>query len=313
MIKEMISKIKFKVEPNAPGLLLGAGITAGIACAVEACIATVEAIDILDEAKEQLEEIDEALENGFFEDRDYSEADVKRDRTVYCIQTGLKIAKVYSWPAMIGVFAIGAVLQSNRILNRRYAGLVATYNVLDETFSDYRRRVIEDVGIRKDTEYLYGIKEVEVEETYTDKKGNEKTKKKTITVCDSDKPSLYSFFYDELCDGWDENAEYSRMNLEIKQNYLTDKLKSQGYLFYNDMRKEFGLPPTDYGQDVGWIYDPRNPNWHGDGAVDLRVVGTFERPNTRYINGYESVALLEPNVDGNIRAEFRRIITSGNR
>jgi hypothetical protein len=58
-----------------------------------------------------------------------------------------------------------------------------------------------------------------------------------------------------------------------------------------------GIPRTEAGQLVGWIYDEECPN--GDNYVDF---GIFDNrtPNRNFVNGYERTILLDFNVDGPI-------------
>lgn len=125
-----------------------------------------------------------------------------------------------------------------------------------------------------------------------------KSTETTIEKEESDvKPyvSDYARFFDESCTGWEKDAEYSLMFLNMQQNYANKKLHKQGHLFLNDVYQMLGIPKTKAGQIVGWIYDEEHPI--GDNYVDF---GIYDLRNTEFVNGHETTALLDFNVDGNI-------------
>ena len=107
--------------------------------------------------------------------------------------------------------------------------------------------------------------------------------------------SQYARFFDDVCVGWTKEAEYNKAYLMNTQKYMNDKLRANGYLFLNDVYDTLGIPRTKAGQIVGWIYNEEHPI--GDNFVDFGL--TSER-NRNFINGFENVALLDFNVDGNI-------------
>ena len=59
-----------------------------------------------------------------------------------------------------------------------------------------------------------------------------------------------------------------------------------------------GIPRTQAGQIVGWIYDEKHPI--GDNKVDFGIYNTYNEANRNFVNGYERTILLDFNVDGNI-------------
>lgn len=107
--------------------------------------------------------------------------------------------------------------------------------------------------------------------------------------------SMYATWFNEGCVGWTTDAEYNKMFVMQMQNYANDILRARGHLFLNDVYKMFGMPETKYGQVVGWVYDPTNPN--GDNYVDF---GLFDERNAAFMNGHNNTVLLDFNVDGNI-------------
>lgn len=107
--------------------------------------------------------------------------------------------------------------------------------------------------------------------------------------------SVYARFFDAGCAAWENDSEFNLTFLKIQQNYANEKLKSQGYLFLNDVYDMLGIPRTKAGQVVGWVYNEDNPI--GDNFVDF---GIYSEGNRDFVNGFDKNPLLDFNVDGNI-------------
>ena len=107
--------------------------------------------------------------------------------------------------------------------------------------------------------------------------------------------SNYAKFFNETCPCWTKDAEYNLMYLKTQQQYANEKLKARGYLFLNEVYSMLGMPRTKSGQVIGWIYDEKNPI--GDNYIDFDI---YAEHNINFVNGYDSIALLDFNVDGYI-------------
>lgn len=113
-----------------------------------------------------------------------------------------------------------------------------------------------------------------------------------------DESSLSDFtrFFDDSSNLWTKDPEFNISVLRQQERYANDKLKTQGYLFLNDVYSMLGLSYTRAGQIVGWIYDEHKPI--GDNFVSF---GIYDCINSRSINdGDAKPILLDFNVDGNI-------------
>lgn len=109
--------------------------------------------------------------------------------------------------------------------------------------------------------------------------------------------SQYARFFDESSQYWERSPEWNLLFLKQQEAYANDMLKSQGYLFLNEVYNMLGLPKSQTGQLVGWVYDTKNPK--GDNYVDFGIYNDTEH-NHNFINGYENTILLDFNVDGEI-------------
>lgn len=109
--------------------------------------------------------------------------------------------------------------------------------------------------------------------------------------------SIYAKWFDDSSACYTKDPEFNLTFIKDKQKYANELLKSQRYIFLNDVYEMLGLPKTKAGCIVGWTYDEERP--YGDNYVDFGL--TDDNDVTRdFVTGYRSTVLLDFNVDGNI-------------
>ena len=298
-VTRTLHKTGFKLKKHSPEILVVGGVIGVVASGIMACKATTKLSTILDESRDHIDAINEVMENPKIVSAEYTEEDAKKDKVIVYTQTGVKVAKLYAPSVILGALSISAILGGSNILRKRNIALAAAYASIDKSFKDYRGRVVERFGEQLDRELKYNLKTKEIKEQVVDEDGKKKTVKKTIEVVDTESAcSEYAKFYDAGCAGWDKDPEYNLAFLRRQQDYANERLKNQGYLFLNDVYDMLGIPRTKAGQVVGWIYDEKHPI--GDNFVDFGIYNFDIEKNRDFVNGYESVILLDFNVDGNI-------------
>ena len=286
-----------QLKKYSPEILVVTGIIGGVASAVMACRATTKLSEVLEENKENVEQINGYVEIEGYSEK-YTEEDHKKDLAIVTVQSGIKVAKLYAPAVALGVLSVTSILSAHNIMRKRNAGLAAAYVALDKSFKEYRERVIDRFGKELDRELKYNVKSKEIEETVVDENGKETTVKKTVDVVDPNGISDYAKFFDEFCAGWSKDPEYNLMFLKRQQDWANDKLKAQGHLFLNEVYDMIGIPRTAAGNVVGWIYDEECPI--GDNFVDFGIYDINCERNRAFVNGYERSILLDFNVDGPI-------------
>ena len=288
-------KAWFKVKKHSPEILITAGVIGTVASAVMACKATTKLSDILEDSKEQINQVHNFLEDERIPESQYSKEDGNKDLAIIYAQTGIKLVKLYSPAVALGALSITGIVASNSILRKRNIALAAAYTTVDKTFKRYRNNVIDRFGEKIDKELRYGIKAREIEEIVVDDDGNDKTVKKTVEAADP--VSMYSDYakiYDAGCNGWTKDAEFNLMFLRHTQAQANDILKRRGYLFLNEVYDMLGFQRTKAGQVMGWIYDEENPV--GDNFVDFGIYNTDIEKARDFVNGIERVIILDFNV-----------------
>lgn len=276
------------VKKHSPEILMVAGVVGIVTSTVLACKATLKAEDVIDEAKSKLDKIKEAKEN--FEEEKYSETDYKKDLVTTYVQAGVGFVKLYGPSVTLGVASIGCILGAHNIMRKRNLALIAAYKAVEQSFSDYRRRVVDELGLDKDREFKYGVKKEMVESGEFDKKG--KPKMVEVKTVDPNGFSQYAKIFDKLNDNWSETSEYNQMFIKCHQNYANDLLRSRGHLFLNEVYDMLGFDRTQAGQVVGWVMG------EGDDFVDFGMFDSDNITSADFVNGRNQSIVLDFNVDG---------------
>ena len=302
-VNRTLSKAGFQIKKHSPEILIVAGIAGVVTSAVMACKATTKINDILDQTKEELGKVNDALANEKISEDVYSKEDAKKDLAIIYIQTGVKLAKLYGPSLILGALSITSILASNNILRKRNIALAAAYATIDNSFKEYRSRVIERFGKDLDRELKYNIKAKEISETTVDENGKETTVTKTVPVVESEEPSDYARFFCEGCAGWTKDPEMNLVFLKQQQNWANELLKTRGHLFLNEVYDMLGIERSKAGQVVGWVYDETNPDC--DNYVDFGIYDIYNERKRAFVNGWERSILLDFNVDGDIYSLLR--------
>lgn len=299
-IARAFHKTGFQLKKHSPEILIVTGTVGVVASAVMACKATTKLSGILEKAKNEIDTIHECTENPELlpEGTKYTAEDGKKDLTIVYAKTGLELVKLYAPAVTLGALSLGAIISSNNILRKRNVALAAAYTAVDKGFKEYRGRVVERFGKELDRELRYNIKAREIEEKVVDEDGKEKVVKKTVQVADLNEPSVYARCFDETCLGWDRDPEYNLFFIRQRQEEANKRLRTEGYLYLNDVYEMLGFQKSKAGQIVGWVYDEECPN--GDNYIDFGIYDLNDEQKRNFVNGLEQSIWLDFNVDGNI-------------
>ena len=279
-----VTVLKGKI--NLPHILVGVGVVGLVGTAVLAAKATRSVDDILIDALGHKANLDEAHESGELVGRSYA----KESLYFYARTTG-RILRHYGPTILVGALSVAAIMGSHGIIMKRNTALVASYNAIDQAFGRYRDEVKTELGEDKERDVF----ERSSHPLMSDEDGtvgNGVRQRSNLG-----QGSIYAKWFDETSPYFDRNADVNKMFLLVKQQHFNRKLISDGFVFLNDVYEELGIPRTQAGQLVGWVYDPEDPN--RDCAIDFGIFDAAD--NVRdFVNGFEKAVLLDFNVDGQI-------------
>lgn len=208
--------VKRSIKKHGPAILTGFGIAGMIATTFLAVQATPKAIILIEDKKEIKAELEEEC-------------------------TPIDIVKV-AWkpyiPAMItGVLSIGCLIGAHSAHTRRYATLAAAYTLSESSLRDYRDKVIETIGEKKE-------KEVQ------DALAKEKVEKNPVSNCEV----IITERGNTLC--FDTiSGRYFKSDIDkIKKavNEINRELLDEMFITLNELYYELGLGRIAIGDDLGW-------------------------------------------------------------
>lgn len=216
------------VKKNASTILTVAGSVGVVATSVLAVKATPKAIRVLEEAKEEKQEELTVLEK-------------------------IRYAGPAYIPAIItGAATIACIFGANILNQRQQAALMSAYALLDNSYKEYKAKVIE----------LYGE---ETDIHVKDEIAKDKLNDKNITVGEGKQ-----LYFDEYSGRYFEATTEHMLRVE---NKLNRRMQETAGLYLNDYFEMVGLDPTDYGDFIGWssceLYDISWSSWFN---LDYRKV-----------------------------------------
>lgn len=291
-----MKKQAVKLGKHAPDIMMVVGAGMVIGAAVTACKQTLKANDILAQANDDLDKVEQAIEIA--NEKDYTPQDARNDRLKVYSKTAIGLTKVYGPSILVGGIGLGLMLGAHSILKNRNAALTVAYSNAIAAYNAYRQKVIEAIGEEKEFQLRSGYSKQEID--YVDENGNEKHSKSARVVDDGSGHSLYARIFDEACPAWSPSPSSNLQFLRAQQNFANDKLRSEGIVFLNDVYQMLGFPKTPEGQIVGWVWDPDNPNT--DSYIDFGIYDKLFKSSVKrdFLNGYEACIWLDFNVDGTV-------------
>lgn len=269
------------LQKHSPRILFVGGIAGAVTSTVLACKATLKLEDVLEDAEYEVADLKHNRDYG---PHPSTTSEYYKDLTYVYAKNAYRVGKLYAPAVIVGTASVGALTGSHITLTRRNAGLTAAYAATQKAFDEYRERVQEELGEKKEGDIRNAIQMLEV----VDEKG----KKTKVEFADPNKWSMYARFFEESNVNWQKNAELNRIFVQAQQNYCNHLLHARGHVFLNEVYDMLGLPRSKAGQVVGWVLANG-----GDNFIDF---GLYEARNADFINGSERNIILDFNVDGSV-------------
>lgn len=206
-MNKLVNASKMFVKRNGSTILTCVGVSGVVATSVMAVRATPKALIMLHEAREEKGEDLTTMER---------------------IKTA---APAYIPTVLVGISTIACMLGANALNKRQQASLMSAYALLDNSYKQYKSKVVDLYGEESDLR----VREEIVKDKYT---GDGKAP-------DNDKV----LFYDEFSGRYFESTTADVLKAEYEIN---KKLTTWGGAYLNEFYKLVGLPTTDYGDHLGW-------------------------------------------------------------
>ena len=222
-LKKITKDFSYTVSKHTPEILMGFGIAGMLTTTVLAVKATPKALKLIDEKKHEL----------------------KKDKLT--VGETIKVAwKCYIPSVTTAAVSTACLIGSCKVSNKRNAVLATAYKIAETTHKEYRDKVIETIGEKKEEAIKEKIAQEQVEKNPVGKK----------EIIITDRGNMLC--YDSL------SARYFKTDIErVKRavNELNRRMVYDMYVSLNDFYMAIGLKTTKIGDDLGWNLD--------DGLIDL--------------------------------------------
>lgn len=221
MNKDALSKF-FKsaqatLSKRAPEILTGIGIAGMIGTTVMAVKATPKALKLIEERKEE-----EGLEK------------------LPPIEVVKTTWKCYVPAAVTGVTSTACLIKAASVNTRRNAALVTAYNLSKSALDEYKDKVVETLGEKKE--------KLIRDEIAKDKLENNPVQNSEIIVTDKGTTRCLDALFGR-------RFISSRDAIERAINRINRRLLTEMYVSLNELYSELNLQPVDMGDELGWRVD----------------------------------------------------------
>ena len=226
-VSKMLSDAKSSMIENAPKILTGVGIFGMIGTTVMAVSATPKALQLIEKKKDELH----------------------TDKL-----PPVEIIKV-TWKFYIPAFvtcvtSAACLIKANSISTRRNAALVTAYNLSATALREYKDKVVETIGEKKEQAIQ--------EEISKDKLKKDPVHNHEVVITERGDTLCYDGVFGRY---FRSNVnEVKRAITEINRQIVTS---THGYASLNDFYDELGIGHTDIGDDLGWSLN--------DGEIDIDI------------------------------------------
>jgi len=230
-IGAIVSRARKAAADNTPTILTAIGVTGTIATAIFAARGSFKAAEVL----RTIEESEEAV--------------LGENEPIEAKEKSFLTWKLYIPAVTTGAVTVACIVTANHVSNRRAAALATAYSISQEAFREYKGKVVEKIGEKK---------EQAVRDEITQDRVNANPPGNIILVGD-----------EVVClDRY--SGRYFKSNHAAIREAVTDinwKLIHENYASLTDFWDKIGLPSTTDSDEVGWTIE--------DGKFDVQLSGAI--------------------------------------
>lgn len=233
-LSNVTKQITGTLKKKSPEILTGMGIGLG-ACTVGLAVkATPKALMLIEEKKREINNdiLAEAKATG--QDKCEHVDKLKVTDTIRVTW------KCYIPAAVTGVASVACLVGASSTNARRNAALAAAYTISESALKDYKRKVVEVVGEKKEQEVRDAVAKEKIE--------RDPVETKEIIITEKGETRCY-----DVLSGRYFKSDIDMLNRAV--NELNRKLIDQSYMSLNDFYYAIGLPEIKIGDYLGWRVD----------------------------------------------------------
>ncbi len=228
--KQVGDNVLRTIKRKSPEILTGVGIGGMVTTTVLAVKATPEAMRRIEVKKKE-----------------------EHHKKLTAVQTVQAAWKCYIPAGITGTVSIACLIGASTLNGRRNAALATAASLAETSLREYRSKVVETIGEKKESSILDAIDRDRVEKNPPPTSTNE------LPVVEG--PAGQTLCYDSMFGRYFYSDVETLKRAENKLNRQMATM-SEPYISLNEFYMEIGLPMVDIGEELGW-----NVN---SGMIDLR-------------------------------------------
>lgn len=221
IFEDLIKPAQKAITDNSAAILTGVGIVGTVTTAVLTAQATIKAVRAIDE----------------LEPHDDGEGNIL---PVTKREIAVTVVPLYVPAVSAGITTVTAIFFSHQISSKQSAAFAAAYGISEKAFQEYKDKVVEKVGSKKETTIVEALAQDRVDATPMDGK-------EVIVIGAGD-----VLCFEEL------TGRYFRSTIEAvkaAENKINHEVLNTGYSSLGAFYDELGLPATALGDQLGWNMD----------------------------------------------------------
>lgn len=214
----LLKDVKMAVSKHSPEILTGLGIAGMVTTTVLAVKATPKALELIEDRKEEL--------------------DVYPTEKLSPVETVKATWKCYIPAAVTGVTSVACLIGASSVNLRRNAALTAAYNLSATALSEYKEKVVETIGEKKEKEIHDKVAE--------ERLNKEPVNQSAIIVSGNGTTRCFDTI----------TKRRFTSDLETIRRIVNDlnarMINGEDYISLNEFYYELGLDGTSIGDELGW-------------------------------------------------------------
>ena len=236
-LSNFFKSVRTKADQYSPEILMAMGLTSMVTTIVLTARATPKVMALIEEKKEE-------------EGKDKL-TPVETIKTVWkpCVPVALSAG-----------FATACFIGSNSVHSHRNAALATAYKISETAFTEYKEKVIETIGEKKEQAVKDKVAEEQVKKNEPSKSTVIVTGKGSTRVLDA---AFGRVFASDI------------ESIKRAVNELNRRMRSEMYISLNEFYNELGLDSVEMGDDLGWNID--------NGYIDIDFSAQLDEDGTPII------------------------------
>lgn len=215
-VTKFIRGVQRTISKRSPEIFTAIGVASGVGAVILAVNATPKAMVLLEEAKQEKGEELTPVEK-------------------------VKVAwKPYLPAVATEVFSIACIVGASSRHARRNAALATAYKLSETALAEYREKVVETVGEKKEKDIREKVAKTKVEK--------KPTNPQTVIVTSKGNTRFRDGAF-----GGEFTSDIEHIRRVI--NDLNRRMISEMYISVNEFYSEIGLRSVDMGDELGWNLD----------------------------------------------------------